>query len=213
MELERFMELLDKHIGFVERRIVKGEKIPHEEKMFSIFEDYTEWVTKGKLSPSVELGKKTTITTDQYNLIIDYQVMDHQSDSGIVPELSKRILSTYLVKSWSFDKGYWHKDNKALLAQRVENVVLPKKGKCTKSEAEEEHKPLFRKLRHKHSAIESNINELEHRGLNRCPDRGYGHFKRYVGLAVCAYNLKKIGVQILADARARETKGIKRKAA
>jgi len=213
MELERFMELLDKHIGLVERRIVKGEKIPHEEKMFSIFEDYTEWVTKGKLSPSVELGKKTTITTDQYNLIIDYQVMDHQSDSGIVPELSKRILSTYLVKSWSFDKGYWHKDNKAILAQSVDNVVLPKKGKYTKPEAEEEHKPLFRKLRHKHSAIESNINELEHRGLNRCPDRGYGHFKRYVGLAVCAYNLRKIGVQILADARARETTGIKRRAA
>lgn len=40
-ELERFMELLQKHIDLLERRIIKGEKIEHEEKMFSIFEQYT----------------------------------------------------------------------------------------------------------------------------------------------------------------------------
>lgn len=76
--------------------------------------------------------------------------------------------------------------------------MLPKKGIFNKVEAEEESRPLFRKLRNKHSAVESKINELEHRGLNRCPDRGYSNFKRYVGLAVCAYNFKKIGQQIIA---------------
>ena len=45
MELERFMELLHRHIDLLERRIIKGEEIPHGEKMFSIFEQYTEWVT------------------------------------------------------------------------------------------------------------------------------------------------------------------------
>ena len=42
ISLEYFMELLLKHIDLVERRIIKGETIPHAEKMFSIFETYTE---------------------------------------------------------------------------------------------------------------------------------------------------------------------------
>src|SRR4030043_1648720 len=83
LELERFMGLLGKHIDLLDRRIIKGEEIPHEEKIFSIFEEYTEWITKGKLYPNVELGKKLAITTDQYNLIVDYRIMDHQSDTEI----------------------------------------------------------------------------------------------------------------------------------
>ena len=57
----------------------------------------------------------------------------------------------------------------------------------------------FRYLKNKHSAIESNINELEHRGLDRCPDRGYNNYKTYIALGVCAYNLKKIGKKILEN--------------
>ncbi len=201
IELDKYMVLLYKHIDLLERRIIKGEKIPHAEKMFSIFEEYTEWITKGKMRPSVELGKKTTITTDQYNLIIDYRIMENQADSEIVKDLADTIFSNYTVKTWSFDKGYWHKNNKELLAKKVENLVLPKKGKCNKEESEEEHKSVFKKFRNKHSAIESNINELEHRGLNRCPDKGYRNFKRYVSLAVSAYNLRRIGDKLLADQR------------
>ncbi len=34
--------------------------------------------------------------------------------------------------------------------------------------------------------------------MNRCPDKGLPNFKRYVGLAVCAYNLRKIGQHLIA---------------
>jgi len=73
ISLEYFMQLLHKHIDLVDRRIIKGETIPHEEKMFSIFVTYTEWVKKGMSRLSVELGKKLAITTDQFDLIVDYQ--------------------------------------------------------------------------------------------------------------------------------------------
>ena len=203
IQLEEYKALLEKHIDLTERRILKGEKIPHDEKLFSIFEQYTEWINKGKMRPNVELGKKVGITTDEYNLIVDYEIMENQSDSEIVEFLTQRILAKFKVASWSFDKGYWSKDNKALLSAQIETVVLPKKGKRNASETDEERQPLFKKLRNKHSAVESNINELENRGLNRCPDKGYPNFKRYVGLAVCAYNLKKIGAQLLELERQR----------
>jgi hypothetical protein len=196
-ELERFMELLFKHIDLLERRIINGEKIPHEEKMFSIFEEYTEWITKGKMRPNVELGKMLAVTSDDFNLIVDYQIMENQTDSDIVSNLADRMSLSYTIKSWSFDKGFWSPDNKKKLSKCVENLILPKKGKCNKEEYEQEHQPQFIKFRKKHSAVESNINELEHRGLNRCPDKGYDHFKRYVGLAVSAYNLRKIGAEII----------------
>jgi hypothetical protein len=65
------------------------------------------------------------------------------------------------------------------------------------NEEQEEHSPSFKKLKNKHSAFESNINELGHRGLDRCPDSGLPHFTRYIGLVLCAYNFKKMGRQIL----------------
>ena len=202
--LIRYMEFLDKFIDQLDRRILQEEKIPHEEKLFSIFEEYTEWISKGKLHPNVELGKMLTITTDQYNLIVDYRVMEAQSDSEMVKPIVEDLTSRYNIRSWSFDKGYWHKDNKALLEEHVEKVVMPKKGKRNKQEEEEESQRQFKLLRNKHSAVESNINELEHRGLDRCPDRGHGHFKRYVGLVVSAYNLRRIGQELIEIRRKQE---------
>ena len=48
MVLDYYHSMLTKHIDLVERRLIKGEIIPHEEKLFSIFEPYTEWIKKGK---------------------------------------------------------------------------------------------------------------------------------------------------------------------
>lgn len=195
--LEHFVMLMNKHIDLVDRRILKGETIPHEEKLFSVFETYTEWVKKGKSRPNVELGKKLLITTDQYNLIVDYRILNDQQDRDVVIELADRVLAKHNVASWSFDKGFWTKENKELLLLEVPKVILPKLGKLTKTQKEEENSRPFKRLKNKHSAIESNINELENRGLDRCPDRGILHFNRYVSLGVSAYNLKKIGRQIL----------------
>jgi len=199
--LEYFAALMEKHIGLVERRILKGEQIPHGEKLFSVFETYTEWIKKGKMHPSVELGKKLAITTDQYGLIVDYQIMEGEQDRDIVLKLADRLLNHYRIASWSFDKGFWLKTNKDLLELEVPQVIMPKLGRRNKEEETLEHSPSFRRLKNKHSVIESNINELENRGLDRCPERGYHHFKRYIGLGVAAYNLKKIGKYLLDGQR------------
>ncbi|NMA31359.1 MAG: ISNCY family transposase [Candidatus Methanofastidiosa archaeon] len=197
IELEYYRSMLIKHIDLVERRLIKEEKIPHHEKVFSIFEPYTEWINKGKQHPNVELGKNFQITTDQFNLAIDYKIMENEVDKSTVVSLGDRVLRRYKVASWSFDKGFFSKVNKEILSLYVDNVAIRKMGRLTKAEKEEENQAEFKKLCNKHSAVESNINELEHRGLSRCPDKGYEHFKRYLGLGVCAYNLHKIGSELL----------------
>jgi hypothetical protein len=198
--LDEYIRLFIKHIDLVNRRILKGEVIPHVEKMMSIFEPYTEWVVKGKLRPSVELGKKVSITSDQFGLILFHKIMNHEQDCDIVIEVADNVLNKYKsIASISLDKGHWRTENKELLELVIPLVVLPKKGKCNAEEKKIEGSKPFRHWKNKHSAVESNINELEHRGLDRCPDSGYYHFCTYVALGVCAYNLKKTGKKILEN--------------
>ena len=98
------------------------------------------------------------------------------------------------VYSHSFDKGFFSKDNLATLQSiAIEQVILPKKGRHNKADKARESNPTFKQLRNAHSAVESNINMLEHHGLNRCMDKGIKGYKRCVGLSVLAYNLHVLG--------------------
>ena len=84
--------------------------------------------------------------------------------------------------------------------------VLPKRGKRNQAETEEERSKEFRRLKNKHSAIESNINQLEHHGLNRCPDKGLKNYKTYVAIGVLSYNLHRLGDLLIAAKRKQEEK-------
>jgi transposase, IS5 family len=208
--LTKYKNYLTKFTDQIARRLLKGEVIPAEEKIFSIFEAHTEWITKGKLNKKVELGHLLLITTDQYQFIVDYKVMENQRDASQVSGLSKRIKKNFPGKkiySHSFDKGFWSKDNQATLQDAaVEQVILPKKGRHNKQDKERESNPVFKQLRHAHSAVESNINMLEHHGLNRCMDKGIKGYKRCVGLSVLAYNLHVFGNVLKAKQLAEEQK-------
>ena len=190
------------------RRLLKGETIEASEKIHSIFEEHTEWISKGKRNPSVELGHLLLITTDQHQFIIDYKVMENEKDAAQIQPLTERVEKLYPNKkiySHSFDKGFYSKLNYEVLKRtNTENVILPKKGKLNKEEKQRESDKTFKSLRNAHSAIESNINMLEHHGLNRCPDKGVRGYKRYVGLSVLAYNLHILGNHLIAQQRKKE---------
>jgi hypothetical protein len=199
-DVENFHEKLIKHLDLIERRVVKGETIPHAEKDFSLFEPHTEWINKGKVAPAVELGHKVLITTDHYSLILDYKVMDQSSDVKETLPLADRLLTQYGdegLQSWSVDKGFSADQDRQLLELFIPEVIMPKKGRRSQADQARETQKTFRRLRRQHSAIESDINALEHHGLNRCPDKGWSGFQRYVGFGVLAYNLHKIGNRLL----------------
>lgn len=196
-ELIYYKEMLCKHIDLVNRRILLGEKIPHSEKVFSIFETHVEWLTKGKLHKKVELGHQVLITTDQFHFILDHKVLVGERDAAQPISLAHRLQDNfedgYRLESISFDRGFHSKLAKEALQKIFNQVVMPKKGKKSVAEQEEQSSPLFVKNRKAHSAVESNINELEHSGLNRVLDKGLGAFYRYTALGVVAYNLKRLG--------------------
>ena len=213
--LEKYRKYVTKFTDQIEHRLLKGEVIPAEEKIFSIFEEHTEWITKGKLNKKVELGHLLLTTTDQYQFIIDYKVMEKQRDASQISDLCERIKKNFPGKkiySHSFDKGFWSKENHTTLQDAaIEQVILPKKGRHNKEDKARESSAIFKKLRNAHSAVESNINMLEHHGLNRCMDKGLRGYKRCVGLSVLAYNLHILGNVLKAKELAEETKVEKRR--
>lgn len=190
-------DFVKKFSAHIERRLLKGETIAASEKVYSIFEEHTQWITKGKLNKKVEPGHLLLITTDQYQLIVDYKIMEAERDAAQVAPLKQRIQETYSDKkiiSHSFDKGFYSKDNLNTLQQDyTQQAVLPKRGRFSKEDKERESTKTFKQLGNAHSAIESNINMLEHHGLNRCADKGLKGYKRNAGLSVLAYNLHIIG--------------------
>ena len=68
-----------------------GETNNHEEKIFSIFEPHTEWVSKGKAGVPVELGVKLAIVQDQHQFILHHHVMQQQQDFHIAQDLVRAI--------------------------------------------------------------------------------------------------------------------------
>jgi len=105
------------------------------------------------------------------------------------------------VAAQVLDKGFSRQEDRQLLELYIGQVIMPKRGRRTEQEEQRESRRSFQALRHRHHAIESNINCLEHHGLNRCPDKGLRGYKRYVGLGVLAYNLHKIGSELLRQRR------------
>ena len=203
ISIQLFKPMLEKHIDLVRRRLVNREVIPHAEKVFSIFEPYTEWLQKGKRNNQVELGLNVSIASCNYGFILTHIVMVKQKDVQIAQLIAQDIYDSYNelnnLLSISFDRGYYSITNKANISKLINKVILPKKGKKNEKEKQVESEEEFVELRKKHSAIESNINELENHGVNKCPDKGLPNFKRYISLGIISYNLTKLGRIILGD--------------
>jgi len=197
MEIQDYMQDAERQIDQISRRVIRGEKIPHVEKVFSIFQEHTEWISKGKAGVPVELGLKVCVLEDQHGFILQHMVMQQQTDDQVAVPMVKQTLEIFPeLSSCSFDKGFHSPANQQYLKKMLNTVVLPKKGKLSKVDKEREYSEDFINKRHQHSAIESAINALEVHGLDICPDHGIEGFRRYVATAVLARNIQILGIKL-----------------
>jgi transposase, IS5 family len=212
-EIDEFMRHAERQIDQIERRVLQGQNIPHEEKVFSLFQPHTEWISKGKAGVPVELGLRVCVVEDQHRFILNHQVMEGITDDAIavpIVEETKQRFGT--LHSVSMDKGFHSKDNQVKLKEIVNVVVIPKKGRLSAVDRAIESEAEFVRLRQQHCAVESAINALEQHGLDVCPDHGIVGFERYVALAVVARNVQRLGA-VLRQQEAERIRGPYKKAA
>jgi hypothetical protein len=196
IEIQQYMADAEQQIDQIQRRVMKGEKIPHTEKAFSIFEPHTEWIVKGKAGISQELGLRVCVMEDHHRFLLHHRVMEKQTDDQVavlmVSETKERFSH---FSTCSFDKGFHSPDNQTRLRDMLDVVALPRKGKRSKAIQELESSEEFQRAHDKHSAVESAINALEVHGL--------AGFKRYVALSIVARNIQRIGAILIEKERER----------
>jgi hypothetical protein len=192
--IEEYIGHAERQIDQIRRRVVFDENIPHEEKVFSIFEPHTEWINKGKAGVPQELGLKVCVLKDQYGFLLHHCVMQQQTDDKVAVDMVQEAKDRFdNLVGCSFDKGFYSPENKSQLGEILDYVVLPKKGRLSVKDKEIEQSDEFVESRRKHSAVESSINALENHGLDRCLDHGLHGFERYVALSVLARNIQILG--------------------
>ena len=196
-----FLKDLDSYIGHAERqidqirrRVIHGELIAHGEKVFSIFQPHTEWISKGKAGVPVELGLRVCVLEESNRFILHHQVMERETDDQVAVAMVRDAKEHFpRLSQCSFDKGFHSPGNQQELKTALPTVILPKKGRLSVADRERESAPEFVAARKQHSAVESAINALSIHGLELCRDHGLDGFKRYVALAVVARNIQRLG--------------------
>ncbi len=203
--IEHYREHAIRQIDQVRRRILYGEVVPHSEKVFSVFEEHTRWISKGKAGVAVELGVPVCVMEDQHQFILSYRVMWEEHDVDVAVDMVKGVKGEYPdLESCSFDKGFHSRENRELLDELLENNVLPKKGRLNALDRQRESEEEFARMRKKHPGVESAINSLEHKGLDRIRSKGKKGFARMVALSVLAANIHRLGSMIRKEWKKKE---------
>ncbi|MCP4097813.1 MAG: ISNCY family transposase [Planctomycetaceae bacterium] len=193
-EIKKFVGHAEHQIDLTRRRVIEGETIPHHEKVFSIFQEHTKWIKKGKAGVPQQLGLNVCIVRDRFGFILHHIVMETETDDKVaVPIVLETVERFPDFSGCSFDKGFHSPSNQAELSAILDRLVLPRKGRP----AQIESSPEFVEARKKHAAVESSIAALQNHGLDRCPDHGIKGFRRYVALGILARNIQIIGSIIL----------------
>ena len=175
----------------------------HQEKVFSVFEEHTRWISKGKAGVAVELGVPVCIVEDQFQFIVHHKILWQGGDVDVaVPMVEETQARFSDFRMCSFDRGFHSPNNRKRLDQMLDVNALPQKGYLSKADQLREQEPGLLAARRQHPAVESAINNLEHRGLERIRSHGADGFERTVALSVLAANLHRIG--LLLQRRERE---------
>ena len=202
-ELWHYLQLTAKVCGTARRRVLLGEMVPNEEKIFSIFEPHTELIKRGKQPNPIQYGHKVLVIEDAVGFICHYAVVaDGVLDQDVlVPamiELQQREGGK--IERASFDRAFHTADNQEQLATIVAHPCIPKKGWLSGRQQQKEATVKFRQARQSHPGIESTIGALQAgNGQERCRDKSKLGYERYVGLGILGRNLHMLGKLLLAQ--------------
>ncbi len=197
-EIDHFGGLADRVIAQTRRRVLEGEQVPVDEKLFSIFEPHTDLIKRGKTKNPVEFGHKILLGESRRGLITDYRVLDgNPSDADQVePSLTQHQRTFGRVPArYAADRGFYTPANvEALTAAGVTNECVPQRGghKTPERRAHETSR-VFKQGQRFRAGIEGRISVLMRgRGLRRCLLEGRDRFEVFVGAVVLANNLLRI---------------------
>lgn len=198
-ELRELLPKTEKVYDISWRHEILGKAVPTKEKIFSIYEDHTDIIVKGKRE--AEFGHKVNLATGRSNLILDCRVLEgNPSDSTLYMEVIDCIHGTYGIvpRDMATDGGYASKDNARMAQEKgIVNIVFNKIVGSLKNIVRS--KNIETRLKKWRSGMEAVISNLK-RGyeLFRCEWKTRARFDAKVYWNVIVYNIRVMTGALLA---------------
>ncbi len=195
-KIDHYCQLGARVIDQSRRRVLQGEQVPTEQKIYSIFETHTDLIKRGKIQKPIEFGHKIFLAESARGLITQYRVLEgNPSDHvHVKPSLQRHQETFGLAPAWySSDRGFFSDEN-INACPDVKLVCIPQRGGKRTSQREAfEKSPEFKKGQRFRAGIEGRISVLfRGRGMKRCLTEGRDRFEVLVGAAVLTNNLMTI---------------------
>jgi transposase, IS5 family len=184
------------------RHEILGEAVPNKEKIFSIYEDHTDIIVKGRRE--VEFGHKVNLATGRSNLILDCRILNgNPADSTIYTRVLDNIHANYGIvpRDVVTDGGYASKTNARSAQEKgIINIVFNKITGSLKNIVRSTN--IETRLKKWRSGIEAVISNLK-RGyeLFRCEWKTRERFDAKVYWNVIVYNIRVMTGAYLAKMR------------
>jgi transposase, IS5 family len=183
------------HVARQTRRAwINDETVPAVERIFSIFEDHTELLKRGKTRQPIEFGHLVTLGQTQEKFISFYAVeKQSRHDTQYRDEVLKDHKEKFgkLPKRFTADKNYHiSPEDTTKHEAKIPVYAVGKKGRRTEQEEAREHDLLFKAAQAFRAGIEGSISVLKRAfGLKRCLNKGFKSFSAAVGCLVFCHNL------------------------
>jgi IS5 family transposase len=198
-ELKKLLPLMEQVYDITWRKEINGEKVPNDDKIFSIYELHTDIIVKG--GREVKFGHKINLTSGKSSLILSCEVLKgNPADSTLYQPTIDKIVSDYQIvpRDSVTDGGYASKDNAEYAQGKgIVNIVFNKIVGSLKNIASSRN--METRLKKWRSGIEAVVSNLK-RGyqLFRCNWKGEAHFKQKVLWSVLAYNIRVMTAAVVA---------------
>lgn len=200
--LDRWIELTEQVCSVAYRRVILKEKVPNNEKLFSLFETHTQLYRRGKARTPNQFGRMVLLFEDGAGFISNYHLMDRQAcDADVVVQQTRETQKRHkgAIQKASFDRGFYSPENEKQLAAIITEPCVPPRHSQQYAECLKNASVEFRRQRQHHPGIESAIGALQSgNGLKRCRDRSEIGFERYLGLAILGRNIHVLGKLLIA---------------
>ena len=196
--LEALLPLMNQVYDITERREIKGETVPNDDKIFSIYELHTDIIVKG--SREVQFGHKINFSSGKSNLILTCAILKgNPADSTLYQSTLDKVIADYKIvpRDSTTDGSYASKLNAEYAQSKgIVNIVFNKIKGSLKNIASS--KNIETRLKKWRSGIEAVISNFK-RGYNmfRCNWKGEAHFKQKVLWSTIAYNIRVMTAAVL----------------
>jgi IS5 family transposase len=192
--LSHYLPIVDKIIEQADKRVFEGVMPDADEKIYSLFEEHTELLKRGKAGKPIELGHKILLAQTGEKFIHHYQVYPKRQEDK---DLLEPTLNAH-AKMFGFDpdvlatdKGFYkNMEQISSLEEKITTVSICKKGRRNQQEYERESSEEFKLGQRFRAGCEGSISVLKRAfTLGKCLFRGFKNYAASVGCAVFCYNL------------------------